>query len=64
MKFAFVCVFLVIGASSQAERLPLAQRVSLSERAPKHASSVPVDHTWKLGLLGLAVLSFLIRKRL
>lgn len=31
---------------------------------PRQAAARPANHTWKLGLLGLAGLSFLIRKRL
>ena len=65
MRFLFVILLVFCAAHSHAiERFPLSQRVSLSERAPKQASSVPSQHAWKLSLLGLAALSFLIRKRL
>jgi hypothetical protein len=65
MRFVFVLVLILCAMPARArERFSLSQRVTLSERAPKQASSVPSEHAWKLGLLGLAALSFLIRKRL
>ena len=64
MKLFLIITLLLCAAHSHAIGFPLSQRVALSERAPKQASSVPNQQAWKLGLLGLAALSFLIRKRL
>jgi hypothetical protein len=46
------------------QRLPLSHRTSVAQRPMKEASSTATNHAWKLGLLGLAALSFMIRKRL
>jgi hypothetical protein len=67
MKLLFTIAFtlLMLAVTSQAaHRLPLSHRTrtmqgTLSE-SPKPAS----DHVWKFTLLGLAGVSFLIRKRL
>jgi hypothetical protein len=65
MRLIFALVLVLCAAHSQAtERFPLAPQIALAERAAKGASTAPTDQAWKLGLLGLAALSFLIRKRL
>jgi MYXO-CTERM domain-containing protein len=46
------------------QRLPLSQRTNSALAPIKQASTEPTNHAWKLGLLGLAALGFLIRKRL
>lgn len=46
------------------ERLPMTQRTTVTERTTKPARPAAKSPTWKFGLLGLAGLSFLIRKRL
>jgi hypothetical protein len=58
---------MVLACSASAiepQRLPLSQRASVMQGAVSESARRPVDHAWKLGLLGLAALSFLIRKRL
>jgi len=65
MRLFLIIILVLCAAHTQAiEHFPLSQRVALSERAPKQASSVPSQQAWKLGLLCLAAVSFLIRKRL
>jgi len=46
------------------QRLPLTRRTNTVQAPVKEASTGPKNHAWKLGLLGLAALGFLIRKRL
>jgi hypothetical protein len=57
-----ICACSAFAAASQ--RLPLSHRTNVMQGAVSDSSKHPFDHAWKLGLLGLAALSFLIRKRL
>jgi hypothetical protein len=57
-----LCAHSAFAVASQ--RLPLSHRSSLMQGAVSESAKRPIDHAWKLGLLGLAALSFLIRKRL
>jgi hypothetical protein len=65
MKFLLLLVLLLQVAPLYAiERSPLSRRTALAQRPMNEASSTSAAHAWKLGLIGLAALSFLIRKRL
>ena len=62
MKLLFALVILLhVTPLFAAQRLPLSQRTAIPQ---KQASESSTSHTWKFSLLGLAALSFLIRKRL
>jgi hypothetical protein len=65
MKLLLLFVLLLQVAPLYAtERLPLSHRTALAQRPMNEASSTSANHAWKLGLIGLAALGFLIRKRL
>ena len=53
-----------ITPAGAAHRLPLSHRTNTMQGNAAQGSPAPADHVWKFALLGLAGLSFLIRKRL
>ena len=69
MKFLSVLtallLFVPLLQAQASQRAPITQRTSaLTQRPMKEASTETASHAWKLTLLGLAAVSFLIRKRL
>ena len=65
MKLLLAFILLLHVAPVQAtERLPVSHRTTVAQRPIKEASSASSNHVWKVCLLSLAALSFLIRKRL
>ena len=65
MKVLLLIVLLLqVAPLCATDRLPLSHRTAVAQRPLKEASSTSSDHVWKLSLIGLAALSFLIRKRL
>ena len=59
-----ILIFAHAGVAAPSQRLPLSHRANAMQGAVSEPGKRPIDHAWKLGLLGLAALSFLIRKRL
>ena len=59
-----LALFLQIAPAHAAHRLPLSQRTGTLQGSVSQPSTPQPDHVWKFTLLGLAALSFLIRKRL
>ena len=59
-----LAAFLHASTGGATERLPLSHRNTLAQRPLKDAPHESTGYVWKLGLIGLAGISFLIRKRL
>jgi hypothetical protein len=57
-------LFMHITPAEATPRLPLSHRTSAMQGSAAESSPSSADHVWKFALLGLAGLSFLIRKRL
>ena len=65
MKLLFaLAFFLHMTGAEAAHHLPLARRTSMMQGSVSEPTQAPMDHVWKLSLLGLAGIGFLIRKRL
>lgn len=63
LLLAFFLVLHVASAEA-AHRYPLLHRTDTMQGSVSEPVKPPLDHAWKFTLLGLAGLSFLIRKRL
>ena len=59
-----LALLLHAGTAGASDRLPLSHRNTLAQRPLKEAPQESTGYVWKLGLIGLAGLGFLIRKRL